>query len=337
MSMWKKGLSRFYWVVGTVGAVLLAMGCDSKQNQAAGTSDTRERPLIVCTTTFITDVAMQVAGDRAQIFGMMPAGVNPHFYKAQPDDEIWLGRADVVFYHGLGLETGVLDLLETAEVRTLPLAEHEGINPHGRWWGGDGPDPHVWWGPDAIRVFAEQVRDVLSEIDPDEASTYRANTAAFLQELRVLDEQVRTAVERIPETQRYLITSHDALRYYGETYGIGVDMVIGGLTEAETQQRVAELATIVVERRIPAVSATPGKPNEADQLLEAVRERAAETGYDVMVVEAKLYGDSLGPAGTGVGTYLGALRENTRIIVEALGGGNVDDILGPPAAGDGPS
>jgi zinc/manganese transport system substrate-binding protein len=36
--------------------------------------------------------------------------------------------------------------------------------------------------------------------------------------------------------------------------------------------------------------------------------------------EDALFGDSLGEPGTPEGTYLGALRHNTQVIVSALGG-----------------
>jgi manganese/zinc/iron transport system substrate-binding protein len=46
----------------------------------------------------VTDIVRQVAGDRANVTGLMNEGVDPHLYQPTRDDAITLRDADVVFY-----------------------------------------------------------------------------------------------------------------------------------------------------------------------------------------------------------------------------------------------
>jgi len=52
---------------------------------------------IVTTCTMVTDLVANVAGDKAEVVGLMKEGVDPHLYKATRDDLVALSKADVVF------------------------------------------------------------------------------------------------------------------------------------------------------------------------------------------------------------------------------------------------
>ena len=54
------------------------------------------------------------------------------------------------------------------------------------------------------------------------------------------------------------------------------------------------------------------------QTIEAVLAAASKRGQPTKV-GGELFGDALGPPGTPVGTYSGALRHNADMIVEGLG------------------
>jgi len=61
--------------------------------------------------------------------------------------------------------------------------------------------------------------------------------------------------------------------------------------------------------------------------VSRVMAQAAKDGQPVMIPPEPLYSDSLDVPGRPAGTYLGALRENTRIIVSALAGEDVRPLL----------
>jgi manganese/zinc/iron transport system substrate-binding protein len=53
--------------------------------------------------------------------------------------------------------------------------------------------------------------------------------------------------------------------------------------------------------------------------IQAVIDAAEQRGHDVEI-GGQLYSDAMGANNTADGTYIGMLRANTKIIVEALGG-----------------
>ncbi len=152
----------------------------------------------------------------------------------------------------------------------------------------------------------------LSEIDPDGAATYAARGDAYAAELRSLDAEIQAAIDSIPPERRKLVTNHDALGYYADRYGLEiVGTVIPGLeTTAEPSAReVAALIEAIEAEGVPAIFAeNTTSPALAEELAD-------EAG--VRVVD-DLYTDSLGEPGSGADSYLGLMRTDTILIVEAL-------------------
>ena len=173
-------------------------------------------------------------------------------------------------------------------------------------------DPHVWFDPTRVITMVDTIAADLTTLDPDGAATYEARRDAYQTELRALDTAIATAIATIPEERRKLVTSHDALAYFADRYELTVvGTVIPGLeTTAEpSAKQVAELLTLIDRESVPAIFAeNTANPSLAEEL-------ASEAG--VTVVD-DLYTDSLGDAGSGADTYLGLMRTDAILIVEAL-------------------
>ena len=69
---------------------------------------------VLATVGMVADVAAEVAGDRAEVEGLIGSGVDPHLYRPTRSDVSRLMRADVVFYNGLLLEGKMTDALVRA-------------------------------------------------------------------------------------------------------------------------------------------------------------------------------------------------------------------------------
>ena len=312
-----------------VGGFLLALllgllnGCKNESASESKETTTKEaaRPVVVCTTTMITDVARRIGQDRVQVIGIMQPGMDPHSYEPTPNDIIWFKKADLVLYNGLHLEGRLLDMIESAGSTAVAVAEDDRIKLRGKAGTEGAPDPHCWWNAKYFVIYAERTRDALITIDPTGKEAYERQAAGYIDELNTVDTRVRQAVAQIPEGQRVLVTSHDAFFYYGEAYGLTVDAVLGISTEAEVRAlRAAELAKLVVQSKAPAVFHETSVSAALNQMVDRIVEIARQKGHPVQVASEPLYSDSLGEPGTPSGTYIGALLENTRIIVEALSG-----------------
>jgi len=65
----------------------------------------------VATIGMVSDVVRQVAGDKAEVEGLIGEGIDPHLYKPTRRDLIELQQADIIFYNGLMLEGKMADVL----------------------------------------------------------------------------------------------------------------------------------------------------------------------------------------------------------------------------------
>ncbi len=307
---------------GLTAALLVALvaACGQPVGQADRPDVSGRKLRVVATTSLVTDLVRKVAGERAEVTGLMGAGIDPHVYKASEGDVLALAEADAIFYNGLHLEAKMSDVLERIEGRRLTVAVADGV-PRERLIAsaqfGAAYDPHVWFDVSLWMGAVEETRDALVELDPRHADEYRANARRYLAELRELDREVRRLAETVPREQRVIVTAHDAFNYFGRAYGFEVRGLQGISTVAEAGAAdVQDLADFIAERRIPAIFVESSVPQ---QTIRAVQEAVESRGFDVEI-GGELFSDALGDEGTPEGTYAGMVLHNVRTIVEALGG-----------------
>jgi len=269
----------------------------------------------------VADLVQHVAGEHAEVTALMSSGVDPHLYKPTTSDISEIMQADLVFYSGLGLEGPMQETFErarergrriyavTAELPETSIRHSEQAQGH--------PDPHVWMD---VALWSECVMPIvkaLSEADPGHASVYQQNSNDYRASLQTLDSYIRRSIASIPESQRSLVTAHDAFEYFSRAYRIPVRSVQGITTESEPGvDDVNSLVAFLVEKKIPALFV---ETSVSDRNLMAVIEGAKEKGWTV-AIGGRLFSDAMGPSGTYEGTYMGMLDYNATTITRALGG-----------------
>lgn len=276
---------------------------------------------VVTTTGMVTDIAHGVAGDRAEVVGLLGAGVDPHLYAPTRNDTKRLLSADVVLYNGLFLEGKMTDALiraatsgrkvyaVTERLEPAYLLEPEEFAGH--------HDPHVWMDPEAWARAVGVVRDALIEADPGGRAAYEANTSAYLARLDALAAYARRVLATVPESQRVLVTAHDAFNYFGRRYGFEVVGIQGLSTESEAGVRdIERLVDLIVEREVPAVFV---ESTVSERNIRALEAGAKARGHEVSI-GGVLFSDAMGPAGTYEGTYVGMIDHNVTTIARSLGG-----------------
>ena len=274
---------------------------------------------IVVTTTFIGDVISTIAEDTASVTILLSSGQNPHSYQPTPRDMVQVSEADLIFVNGLDLEEFLDDLLDGSDTDARVIVVSEGISPmdagdyHGDNEGAGDPvglDPHVWFNPNNVLIWVENITRALIESDPSNAEQYRANSDSYQDELLVLDAWIREQINLIPEKNRELVTDHTSLGYFAEEYGLSlVGAVIPALTtEAETSgQQLAELIDTIREHKIRAIFVG----------IDYDRALAQRVADETDVVLIPLYFGSLSE-GDPAGTYLTFMYYNVNAIVDGL-------------------
>jgi ABC-type Zn uptake system ZnuABC Zn-binding protein ZnuA len=306
--------------------VLLLSGCAATPAGApaapVGSSAAPEAALrIVTTVSPITNIAYNIAGDKAQITGVVPEGVNSHTFEPAPSDARVLAEADLIFANGLKLEVPTLELAEAnlKEGAEIVLLGEQTIDPDQYVYDfsfpkeAGSPNPHLWPNPAFALRYAEIMRDTLVERDAANAEYYAANYDAFAKRIAALDEAIKATVESIPEQNRKLLTYHDSWAYFAPLYGMTVIGAIQPADFAEPSARdIADIIRQIRDEQVPAIFGSEVFPSP---ILEQI---ARETG--AQYVDDLRDDDLPGAPGEAQHSYLGLMAENMRVMAEALGG-----------------
>jgi manganese/zinc/iron transport system substrate-binding protein len=274
---------------------------------------------VVTTTSMITDLVKNIAGDSINVQGLMGSGVDPHLYKASEGDVSKLVNADIIFYNGLHLEGKLVEVFEKMGSATkTPIALADELDKTtliGSDYFASNYDPHVWFDIEYFKQFANRVTGVLSEKNPENASTFQANKKKYIAELDMLQINVKSIIETLPQEKRILVTAHDAFNYFGKAYGFEVVGLQGLSTATEAGvQDVQKLAKFIIDKQIKAIFVESSVPKRT---IEALQAAVKSKGHDVEI-GGTLYSDALGTKGTVEGTYIGMFEYNVNTIVNAL-------------------
>ena len=104
---------------------------------------------------------------------------------------------------------------------------------------GDEADPHIWHSVGNSIIIAQNIRDGLIATIPSQQATITANGAAYIAQLKVLDNDIQTQTATIPTDQRKLVTSHDTFGYFAARYGFEVvGTGLGSVTTESSDRRL---------------------------------------------------------------------------------------------------
>ncbi len=277
---------------------------------------------IATTVAPITSIVANIAGGTStKVAGIVPEGTNSHTFEPKPSDAKTLENADIIFTNGLALEEPTKDLAlanlkdgaNICELGTQVLPESDYIYDFSFPKEGGKPNPHLWTNPPMAKQYAQVVHDVLVRRDPANAATYDSNFAAFSAKVDALDAAMATATATIPESQRKLVTYHDAYAYFAKHYGY---TVVGALQPSSfSEPTPKEIGNLINQVKTENVKAIFGSEVFPSPVLEQI---GAETG--VRYVDVLRDDDLIGMPGDAEHSWLGLMRFDFATMVEALGG-----------------
>jgi ABC-type Zn uptake system ZnuABC Zn-binding protein ZnuA len=265
---------------------------------------------VVATTGQAADFAHAVGGARVRVTGLLQPNADPHEYELRPHDVRALAGAKLIVRSGGDLDDWLDDAIDSSgsDAPVITLADSVRL---------DGDDPHWWQDPRNAIAAVEALRDGLIAADPRGARTYRRNAAAYSKRLARLDREVAACIAKIPESQRTLVTTHDALGYYARRYGIRVVGAVIPSRSTVAQPSAGETAALVETIRREHVKAIFAESSVNPDVEQAVaRDAGAKIGR-------ALWADTLGPQGSDGATYADSIASNTAAIVDGLTGGAV--------------
>ena len=274
---------------------------------------------VVTTTSMITDLVKNIAGDQINLQGLMGSGVDPHLYKASEGDVTKLADADMIFYNGLHLEGKLVEVFEkmhSQKTKTIAISSALDENTLiGSEYFQSNYDPHIWFNIEYWKQATEFVVTKLSEAIPEQKETFETNGENYLKQLNELQNKLETTINSLPKEKRVLVTAHDAFNYFGKSFEFEVVGLQGLSTATEAGvQDVQKLAAFIIEKDVKAIFVESSVPKRTIEALQA----AVKSKDHEVSIGGTLYSDALGNAGTVEGTYIGMFEYNVNTIVNAL-------------------
>lgn len=274
----------------------------------AGAADDA-RPLVLTTFSVLADLTRSVAGEHVRVESITKVGTEIHGYEPTPSDLVRAQDADLVLDNGLGLERWFERFVLSLDVPHVVLSE--GVKPvdirSGNYSGL--PNPHAWMSPAAAQIYVDNIVAALSDLDPSNASDFRANGAAVKSELQKLLDLLRETFKS-SDAADALVTCEGAFSYLARDAGLKESFIWPVNSDSEgTPRQIRNVIAFVEEHDVPTVFCESTVDPTAQQQV------ARSTGAQLA---GPLYVDSLSEAGGPVPTFLDLLRYDIDLIVEGL-------------------
>jgi zinc transport system substrate-binding protein len=228
-------------------------------------------PVLADVPRVVTDIApihsltAQVMGDLGQPDLLLPPGADPHDFALRPSDAGRLADAELLIWVGVGLTPWLeeplktlapdavwISLLDTSSWDPLELREKVDDDGDNHDHDHGDIDPHAWLDPTVAKAWVAAIADALSNADPENAATYRANATTATAALATLQDEVAATLAGLGN--RAYVLPHDGYQYFENRFGLTAQATISGI-DARTPgpAQIASLRAQMAKNKVVCV------------------------------------------------------------------------------------
>ncbi len=298
-------------LAAAAAAVVLSLLMTACGGGAAG-NGSDSKPVVLTTFTVLADVARNVAGDKLTVESITKAGAEIHGYEPTPGDIRKASKADLILDNGLNLEAWFGQFVEGLDVPHAVVSDGVQVMSISEDSYQGKPNPHAWMSPVNVQIYVDNMVKAFSELDPDNAGAFKANGDAYKAELQAVQDQMKSSLAGVPETQRALVTCEGAFSYLARDAGLTEVYIWAVNAEQQaTPQQITRAIEYVKANKVPAVFC---ESTVSDAPMQQV------VGATGATFGGTLYVDSLSEVDGPVPTYLDLIRHDAEVITKALAG-----------------
>ncbi len=292
--------------VGLIGVLSISLSCNqADQGSQAGSHQSSRRPQIYVVNYPLQYFAQRIAGDAADVVFPAPPGEDPAFWKPDAEAIQKYQQADLILLNG----ATYAKWLQTATLPTAKMVDTSSsfndefievkdgvVHSHGP----QGEHSHAgiafttWLDTTLAVRQAEAVHAALAKLLPERQDKLAQNFDALNSDLLALDEQLRTAAQRL--AGQPVVASHPVYQYFARRYEIDLKSVHWEPGEHPTDEQWEQLQQLL-ESHPAKVMIWEGEP------LQASVDRLSELGVRSIVID---------PCGNkpGEGDFLSVMQQN---------------------------
>lgn len=280
-------------LAAALAVCLAGTGCSGRTERGRQA----EKPQVVATIFPLAEFARSIAKDRADVFLLLPAGVEPHAYEPTPRDMTRVREADLFLSAGSTMEPWAADLLKNRRQDRPSIAAGSAVR------GNPGAaDPHLWLDFSYAEEMLDAVLGGFTRLDPSSADFYRQNADAYRGKLRDLDARFRSSLSGCRK-KTIVSGGHAAFGHLARRYGLGYVTAYGQSPNADPSPReLARISALIKKDGLTFIF--------HEELLEPriSRTLAQETGAELLLLHA---GHNLSREELDSGTtFIGIMEQN---------------------------
>jgi zinc transport system substrate-binding protein len=253
--------------------------------------------LSVVTTIFPAyDFARAVAGDLADVTMLLDPGAEVHSFDPTAQDIMKISACDVFICIGgendawVDTVLGSVDAGGKTVVRLMdavtPVEEEtvEGMQAEAE--AGDaeeGPeyDEHIWTSPKNAMLMVDAVAAALGAADPQHASAYKENAAAYGARIKTVDERIRAVVDSAAH-RLIVVADRFPFRYLADEFGLEYVAAFSGCS-SESDVSAGTLAYLIDTVKEKGIRYVYSIELSSGQVANAVAE---QTGAQVLLLHS---------------------------------------------------
>lgn len=263
-----------------------------------GVVQAAEKPKVLTTFYPVYYLAERIGGDRIELSMLLSDNQDAHDYESTAQDAVKVQDSDLFIYQDDEMEYFVKDLmtlLDSSQTKILESTQdlellsgeghdhaHEGEDyahededhnheseDHAHEGHQHQFDPHTWLDPAVYAQQAENVKNALVEIDPDNAKTYEANLSQLQEELNTLTKDYQEQLSELKN--RTFVVQHGAFGYLAHAFDLKQIAIAGLSSDQEpSAQQLASMQELLKEQDVHTIYVDPALDSKIAETVAAV-------------------------------------------------------------------
>jgi len=251
-------------------------------------------PKVAVTIYPFYDIVKEIVGDKFEVILIVPPGAEPHNFEFRPQDILKLRGTKIVFSHGLVIDDWTKNLTQNLKsVKVISLYQSVDLIDQ---------DPHFWLSLENMKKVARKVAEEMENFDPQNKDYYEKNLKNVSNKLNELSKFAQNESKNF--SLRYLITQHDAFKYFAKELNLNI---VGFLEGPNKELTPTELQKLIDSIRVLKIKVIFKEPGEESNLLKTLAKEFNLKIYELDPIEGK----------SGL-NYFYAYRKNIETLKEAL-------------------
>lgn len=190
-------------------------------------------PAVAVSIEPMRNILEHIAGGNYDIITVLERGDNPETFEPSMQKRVAVDRCKAYFTIGafafedaFGKSSDSLRIFDTSDgiKRIYDTHNHSHHDRHNHSGDNnasseDAADPHVWTSLKNAKIIAANMADALTEIDPDNAATYRSNLKRYYHHIDSIDSALTQRFDSLGAERAFAVW-HPSLSYFARDYDL---------------------------------------------------------------------------------------------------------------------